>query len=918
MLIAFVLWGGLGNTLSTPLAVLSIPRALADCNISVGGFAFFSTAVGTKVFVNNYGSDSVSVINSVTDTVTATISVGTNPYMSVNSGTKLYVINYGSSNVSVINTTTNTVSTTISVGANPYWATLVGTKLYVSNYGAGTVSVIDTATDTVTSTISGISTAYVSTAIGSKLYVSKYGGTSVAVIDTSTDTLSTSITVGTTPYSSVAVGTKLYVGNYNSANVSVIDSATDTVTSTITVGNRPYDIKAIGTKVYVSNAFSDTVSVINTATDTVSSTITVGDSPYYMSVSGTKIYVSNFLDGTLSVINSATDTVSTTIALMTPAVSDPYSTTLLGTKLYVERINTNIVGVVDTSTDTLLSSCGAAAPGTPDMTAATDSGSSNTDDVTSDTTPDFEISCIAGATVELREGSTTLASGVCPVGGTITLTSSTLAEGSHTVNARQNTGGGMGPNSGNLAITIDTTAPAAPGTPDMTTGTDLGVSSSDNITSDSTPNFTMSCTGTDTITLTQGATTIGTGTCAGGTVTITSSSLSDGTYSVTATQTDAAGNVSASSSALSVTISTSVPTISSLTPTGNASGLTGTTNLTAVFSQAVQPMTGTITIKTVSDNATVETIDVTSLQVTGGGTTTITIDPSVTLSLDVAYYVLIDATAFDSTSGVDFAGISLSTTWQFTLVSPVTPSSSSTESSGGGGGGGGGGSRKSNEIIISQLPAGNLRGKNWKEESMSNKATPEYESQGPFSTRSGVCSNHSKRVSAVKYADIPDYWFTRYARDTSRLGVFPENDNHLFLPLNTVSTDEFAFILYKLLEPDARDVPEGGYRKAVIGHGVLPIALESKGNERVSREVAIAALMRAFCITSEPSAEVFRDVRMSDTYGTDIYAGAALKVVLGYLFPDDSPTGYFKPNASITRDELATMLVRLVNIMIQR
>lgn len=80
-----------------------------------------------------------------------TITVGTGPGTSILVGTKLYVNNFNANSISVIDTTTNTGIATIPVGTNPDFASLVGTKLYVNNSGANTVSVIDTTTNTVTS-----------------------------------------------------------------------------------------------------------------------------------------------------------------------------------------------------------------------------------------------------------------------------------------------------------------------------------------------------------------------------------------------------------------------------------------------------------------------------------------------------------------------------------------------------------------------------------------------------------------------------------------------------------------------------------------------------------------------------------------------------------------------------------------------
>lgn len=92
----------------------------------------------------------------------------------------------------------------------------------------------------------------------------------------------------------------------------------------------------------------------------------------------------------------------------------------------------------------------------------------------------------------------------------------------------------------NEALIIDTTAPAAPSAPDMTAGTDTGSSSTDNITNDTTPDFTLTCETGSTVTLKDGLTTIASGTCVGGTVTLTPSPvLVEGVYNLTATQTDA-------------------------------------------------------------------------------------------------------------------------------------------------------------------------------------------------------------------------------------------------------------------------------------------------------------------------------------------------------------------------------------------
>ncbi|HVL00974.1 MAG TPA: Ig-like domain-containing protein, partial [Dongiaceae bacterium] len=109
------------------------------------------------------------------------------------------------------------------------------------------------------------------------------------------------------------------------------------------------------------------------------------------------------------------------------------------------------------------------------------------------------------------------------------------------------------------SVRVDAVAPSAPSTPDMTSGTDSGSSSSDNITSDTTPTFTGTAEAGATVTVISSVNgTLGTTTADGsGNWTFTpSSALNGGSHNITATAADASGNVSSPSSALAVTIDT--------------------------------------------------------------------------------------------------------------------------------------------------------------------------------------------------------------------------------------------------------------------------------------------------------------------------------------------------------------------------
>jgi hypothetical protein len=207
-------------------------------------------------------------------------------------------------------------------------------------------------------------------------------------------------------------------------------------------------------------------------------------------------------------------------------------------------------------------------PSIPDMTAATDSGRFNDDDITNDQTPDFTGTVgEAGVFIDLyRAGSTLIGTATAStIGGpnylwTITVTDP-LSHGDHLITAKaRDAAGNESASSGALPIEIDITAPAAPSQPDLLTSSDTGTSHTDNITIDATP----TCTGTapteptdiDVTLYSNIDGSIGTELLINPntTWTITASRVSEGDHVFTATATDIAGNESADSPGLNVTI----------------------------------------------------------------------------------------------------------------------------------------------------------------------------------------------------------------------------------------------------------------------------------------------------------------------------------------------------------------------------
>ena len=118
-------WRALGRRLLASCA------ALAACRRGRGGMAMaaalFALALSGPAqaapfaYITNFSGNTVSVLDTASNTVLATVPVGSGPYgVAVTpDGAFVYVANVNSGNVSVIATASNTVLATVGVGAQP-------------------------------------------------------------------------------------------------------------------------------------------------------------------------------------------------------------------------------------------------------------------------------------------------------------------------------------------------------------------------------------------------------------------------------------------------------------------------------------------------------------------------------------------------------------------------------------------------------------------------------------------------------------------------------------------------------------------------------------------------------------------------------------------------------------------------------
>lgn len=238
-----------------------------------------------------------------------------------------------------------------------------------------------------------------------------------------------------------------------------------------------------------------------------------------------------------------------------------------------------------------------AAPSTPDLSAASDTGSSNTDNLTNLTTPTLTGTAPNNATVTVISSldgtlGTTTANGA----GVWSFTAgAALSDGIHNITATAQLAGiPVSAQSAALAVTIDT-AVLPSSTPDLVAASDTGiVSNTDNITRDTTPTLTGTADANSTVTVNSsldGA--LGTTTANGaGVWTFTpGAALNEGVHNFTTTVTDLAGNTSVASAALPVTIDTTVP--ANTVPDLDAASDTGASNTDNITSNTTPTFTGT-------------------------------------------------------------------------------------------------------------------------------------------------------------------------------------------------------------------------------------------------------------------------------------------------------------------------------------
>jgi YVTN family beta-propeller protein len=246
------------------------------------------------------GQNKIGVVSLTSSTLATEISIGADPVamQASSDGKKLFVAKKNDS-VDVIDTASNTVSASITFGGNcvaPSSLALKGdgTFVYVTCQGSNNLFWINTSTNAFTDVAPasvGPSPNFVTyDTKNNRVIVTNSVGNTVSVISEDSANASTlhqviaTVPVGTTPVGATALpdGSRIYVANQGSGNVTVIDSTNLNVKTTIPLAGPPdqilSSIDSLRVAVSVSGA-SRNVTSIDTTTDAVSATFPLAADP---------------------------------------------------------------------------------------------------------------------------------------------------------------------------------------------------------------------------------------------------------------------------------------------------------------------------------------------------------------------------------------------------------------------------------------------------------------------------------------------------------------------------------------------------------------------------------------------------------------------------------------------------------------
>jgi DNA-binding beta-propeller fold protein YncE/predicted Ser/Thr protein kinase len=286
--LAFVLFGGDGVSVSSPIAVADPPLRLA---------------VGPQtVWVTSATNGTLSAIDAETRRVTSKTQIGRGVSGVTIGAGSVWVSNPRTGTVLRVNSD-GRVTARVPVGGNPGAIVTGAGRIWVADEGGRGVTAIDARAARVVRRGLGTHAAPLRLAVGAGgLWVSSASTATVRRIDLGTLAAGQPILAGRGP-AGVTVGHGLvWVANSRSTTVTRIDPAThSTLGDPIEVGERPGGIDAGTSAVWVASAADNSVTRLDlTSGDPIGDPIHVGPQPGAVVVGPEAVWVANNGDGTVT------------------------------------------------------------------------------------------------------------------------------------------------------------------------------------------------------------------------------------------------------------------------------------------------------------------------------------------------------------------------------------------------------------------------------------------------------------------------------------------------------------------------------------------------------------------------------------------------------------------------------------------
>ena len=282
-------------TAGTPISVTTpgsaVGTATPGASTGTGSTSGFTGATGF-LYVANFGSNDVSVVDLATNRVVNKITVGTGPVAVAadDANSRVFVADLSSSDLSVIGVASNQVDSKVRLDGKPsaVAVSLDGRLVYVTLIApTNAVQVVNPLLISAGGAV-GSSTMVRTPTVGTPI-----AGTTGASAMTGTPTAGTPISV-TTPGS--AVGTATPGASTGTGSTSGVGS------SRISVGENPSDVvfNSQGTRAYVANEDGGSISTIDTAVGAVVNTTQVPGTPSMLD------FVMGSASGTPSAVDTST------------------------------------------------------------------------------------------------------------------------------------------------------------------------------------------------------------------------------------------------------------------------------------------------------------------------------------------------------------------------------------------------------------------------------------------------------------------------------------------------------------------------------------------------------------------------------------------------------------------------------------